>query len=84
MIRIRRAQAALAVGVAVLTGAGLAIAIETIDTPAEVGRSADRVVSDPGDVAAIFDVQEVDQAVVDATFRIAGRAGDAAVRGPAG
>ena len=78
MIRISRAQAALAVGVAVLTAAGLAIAIETVDTPATVGQSADRVVADPGDVAAIFDVQEVDQAVVDATFRIAARSGAAA------
>ncbi len=78
MFRISCAQTALAVGVAVLTAAGVAVAIERVDAPADVAQPAARVVAAPGDVVAIFDVQEVDREVVDATFRIAARAGGAA------
>lgn len=78
MFRARRHQVALAVGVAGLSVAGLAVAVDTIDAPASVATSADRVDPGLGDVVAIFDVQEVDRAVVEATFRIAEATGSAA------
>lgn len=78
MFRPRRHQVALAVAIAGLSVAGLAVAIDAVDAPATVGTRAQRVDPGLGDVVAIFDVQEVDRAVVEATFRIAEQAGAAA------
>lgn len=78
MFRPRRPQVALAVAVAGLSVAGLAVAIDAVDAPATVSTRAQRVDPGLGDVVAIFDVQEVDRAVVEATFRIAEQAGAAA------
>jgi D-alanyl-D-alanine carboxypeptidase len=82
MFRPRRHQVALAVAAAGLSVAGLAagidVGIDAVDAPATVATRADRVDPGLGDVVAIFDVQDVDREVVEATFRIAEQAGAAA------
>jgi hypothetical protein len=76
--RLGRSHVALAIGVATLSMAGVAVAIQVIDSSASVATPAARVDRGLGDVVAIFDVQEVDREVVDAAFRIAERTGAAA------
>jgi hypothetical protein len=80
--RIRRGLVVFAA--ALLAGTGLVIAVGPGASPASVGQPADRISNPSGDVAAIYDVEDVDPFVVEATFRVAESSGGAAAAGRTG
>ncbi len=79
-----RGRVALALIVAVSAAAGIVSAIERVDGPAAVGVPAARITESLGDVVVLFDVGDVDRAVVEAAFTIAERSGGAAAPGRSG
>lgn len=80
-----RVAGAVTIAAVAMTGAVVAIAASgSIDSPATSGQPARRVDPGLGDVVAIFDQQEVDAAVVQATFRVAEAAGGAAATARSG
>jgi hypothetical protein len=78
----RRAVAAV-VGVAALLGGSMVWAA-TLDTPATVSAPAERAQPTIGDLAVVFDVGDVDRAVVEASDRVARRIGGTATVGRSG
>lgn len=79
--RARRSARRALVAVAIATLAGGAVAIATVapdSGAATVGRTAVRVDDGLGDVAVVFDTQDVDPEVVAATFAAAEQVGAAA------
>jgi hypothetical protein len=78
--RARRAtRVAIAVAAVAMAAGGAAVLAQTgADGSATVGRTAVRVDPGLGDVAVVFDLQDVDPEVVAATFAVAEQAGAAA------
>lgn len=74
-------MAALVVGA--LLGGSIVLAA-ALDSPATVGTTADRVERPVGDLAVVFDIGDVDRAVVEAADRVARRIGAAASVGRSG
>jgi D-alanyl-D-alanine carboxypeptidase len=78
----RRALAATIGVVSVL--AGSVVWATSLDSPATVDERAERAASDVGDIAVVFDVGDVDRAVVEAADRVADRIGGTATVGRSG
>lgn len=73
------------VGVGIVTVlAGAVVWASTIDTAATVDEPATRAARDVGDLAVVFDVGDVDRAVVEAADRVADRIGGTATVGRSG
>lgn len=79
----RRFTAAVVVA-ASLFGASAVWAATTIDAPATVSAPAERTERPVGDLAVVFDVGDVDRAVVEASDRVARRIGGTATVGRSG
>jgi hypothetical protein len=78
-------RAALAALVAVAVFAGVAVAaVAAVDRGATTTQTADRSAPPDGDVVSIFDVQAVDQEVVDGSFEVARQIGAGAAVGRTG
>ncbi len=78
----RRALVAAVVAASLLGGSIVWAA--TLDTPATVAEHADRAQRTVGDLAVVFDVGDVDRAVVEASDRVARRIGGTATVGRSG
>lgn len=78
-----RRAAVAAVGVVTVFG-GAVVWASTIDTAATVDEPATRASRDVGDLAVVFDVGDVDRAVVEAADRVADRIGGTATVGRSG
>ncbi|HUF96586.1 MAG TPA: M15 family metallopeptidase [Ilumatobacter sp.] len=73
------------VGAAVLAGGAVAAAItQSVDQPATVDAPAERAPVEFGDIASVFDVGQVDAAVVSASARVAEQSGGVATGGRTG
>lgn len=82
--RFPRRSAAAVVVVASLLGASAVWAATAIDAPATVSAPAERIEPPAGDIAVVFDVGDVDRAVVEASDRVARRIGGTATVGRTG
>jgi hypothetical protein len=79
---LRRFTAVVVGAVAVL--ATVAVAATVVDRAATVSTPAERVWAPPGDIASVYDVEDVDAFVVEASYRVAERVGGAAAPGRTG
>lgn len=77
---LTRFAALVAVGTVVIGG----VAVASVDRAATVSERAERISSPPGDVAVVFDIGDVDAAVVAAADAVARRIGATATPGRTG